>query len=354
MEKHQANDFFDIGDGDGYDAVVVGSGYGGSVAACRMSMAGFKVCLLEKGHKWEAKDFPTDSFKICSAVRLENKNLGINIGPKDALFQVHIQEDSLAAMACGLGGGSLVNAGVMIPTTVRARRDPKWPEAWEKDWDRYEASTSDMLRVQNSPMMFQNSKIMQEVIDKEFDKKPLKLSINFDMEESRKSPKPGNCLACGNCLAGCPYNAKNSTDRTYLVSAIETGCTIKTECEVQYVVRNDICKEEGVLKARSRRRWLVFLSEFDYVTSDIVILSGGVFGTAKILFQSRLRGLSVSEKLGSGLSCNGNNVAYLAGSSAPLNASGLNEMQFSELPFQERPGPSISSSYTSSLGFTIQ
>lgn len=88
MKKHHANDFFDIGEGDGYDAVVVGSGYGGSVAACRMSMAGFKVCLLEKGHKWEAKDFPTDSFKILSAVRLENKNLGINIGPKDALFQV--------------------------------------------------------------------------------------------------------------------------------------------------------------------------------------------------------------------------------------------------------------------------
>lgn len=88
MEQQHPSDFLDIEGGDGYDVVVVGSGYGGSVAACRMSMAGFKVCLLEKGHKWEAKDFPTDSFKIWSAVRLENKNLGHNIGPKDALFQV--------------------------------------------------------------------------------------------------------------------------------------------------------------------------------------------------------------------------------------------------------------------------
>lgn len=109
----------------------------------------------------------------------------------------------------------------MIPTPVRARRDPKWPEAWEKDWDRYEATTSDMLRVQSVPTMFQNSKIMQEVIGSEYDKKPVKLSLNIDMEESRKSQQPGNCIACGNCLAGCPYNAKNSTDRTYLVSAIE-------------------------------------------------------------------------------------------------------------------------------------
>lgn len=80
-----------------------------------------------------------------------------------------------------------------------------------------------MLKAQNIPTEFQNSKIMQEVIDKEYDGniKPLKLSMNFDMEDSRKSREPGNCLACGNCLAGCSYNAKNSTDKTYLVSAIE-------------------------------------------------------------------------------------------------------------------------------------
>ena len=79
-----------LGDGeeDGYDAVVVGSGYGGSVAACQMSIAGIKVCLIEKGRKWEAQDFPTDSLKIMSTTRMENQDLGIRFGPKDALFQV--------------------------------------------------------------------------------------------------------------------------------------------------------------------------------------------------------------------------------------------------------------------------
>ena len=74
-----------LGDGeeDGYDAVVVGSGYGGSVAACRMSIAGIKVCLIEKGWRWEAQDFPTDSFKIMSTVRMENRDLGIRFGPKE-------------------------------------------------------------------------------------------------------------------------------------------------------------------------------------------------------------------------------------------------------------------------------
>lgn len=73
---------------DGYDAIVVGSGYGGSVASFRMSLAGISVCLVEKGRQWEARDFATDSLKIMSAVRLENQNLGFSFGPKDALFQV--------------------------------------------------------------------------------------------------------------------------------------------------------------------------------------------------------------------------------------------------------------------------
>ncbi|KAG5556517.1 hypothetical protein RHGRI_006949 [Rhododendron griersonianum] len=118
---------------------------------------------------------------------------------------------------------------------------------------------------------------------------PVKLSVTFDIEDkpnrSLENQGMGSCLACGNCLAGCPYNAKNSTDKTYL---------------------------------------------------------------------SQLRGLKLSEALGSGFSCNGNAVAYVAGSPAPLNAYGLGKSNFSEIPFQERPGPSISSSYTSSMGFTIQ
>ncbi|OVA10027.1 Glucose-methanol-choline oxidoreductase [Macleaya cordata] len=277
-------EMFADGDEVSYDAVVIGSGYGGSIAACRLSMAGVKVCLIEKGRKWEAQDFPTDSFKIMSALRMENRNLGFNFGPKDALFQVHEQDDSVAAVACGLGGGSLVNAGVMIPTPVCVRRNPKWPKEWEKNWDACEASASSMLRSQSITVEFSNAKIMREIVEEEIEEcypSSIKLSMNFDPEEAPSSIKMGSCLACGNCLSGCPYNAKNSTDKNYLASAIQANFS------------NSYC-------------------------------------------------------------CNGNAVAYLSGSPAPLNAYGLDKKQFSKIPFQDRPGPSISSSYTSSLGFTIQ
>ncbi|KAK6944060.1 Glucose-methanol-choline oxidoreductase, N-terminal [Dillenia turbinata] len=354
-EANSIERLFSDGERDSYDAIVVGSGYGGSVAACRLAMAGVKVCLCEKGRRWEAQDFPTNCFQIMSTLRVEDsKTLGVSLGPEDALFQVYEQGDSLAAVACGLGGGSLVNAGVMIPTPVRARKNPKWPKDWETDWDSCEASASVMLGVQSVPVKFPNAKVMEDAIEeenKESSSRPVNLSVNFDIEglpfDSVKRQTTGSCLACGNCLSGCPYNAKNSTDKNY------AGCVVKTGCQVQYVVRNqdDFCDKLGM---GNKRRWLVYFTETDHVSTDFVILSAGVFGTASILYQSQMRGLKLSESLGSGFSTNGNAVAYVSGSPAPLNSYALDRKQLFKVPFQERPGPSISSVYTSSLGYSIQ
>ena len=68
-------------------------------------------------------------------------------------------------MACGLGGGSLVNARVMLPTPVHARRNPKWPKEWERDWDDCEASAVAMLRTQSVPVKFPAAKVLGEIAD---------------------------------------------------------------------------------------------------------------------------------------------------------------------------------------------
>ncbi|KAJ6698371.1 CHOLESTEROL OXIDASE [Salix purpurea] len=201
---------------------------------------------------------------------------------------------------------------------------------------------------------------MGEIAEGEFEESiesSVKLSVKFDAEEPPSNPpkleQTSSCFACGNCLAGCPYNAKNSTDKNYLISAIQAGCTIRTKCQARYVVKNPhgTCQPDGI---SSKRRWRVYINEIDFITSDWVILSAGVLGTTEILFQSQMRGLRLPDTLGSGFSCNGNTLAYVAGSAAPVNGYGLNRKQLSEIPYQDRPGPSISSSHTSSLGFTIQ
>lgn len=102
MEKGRDIEEFCGGDGNEYDAVVVGSGYGGSIAAYRMSVAGIKVCLVEKGRRWDASDFPTTSVQMMSAVRVEAGNWGISFGPKNALFQVSFAVIMLTVYAYNL------------------------------------------------------------------------------------------------------------------------------------------------------------------------------------------------------------------------------------------------------------
>lgn len=133
-------------------------------------------------------------------------------------------------MACGLGGGSLVNAGVMLKTPVRARRNPKWPKEWERDWDICEASAAAVLRLQSSPVKFPIAKVMGEITERETEEicdSLFKLSMNFQVEEppstTMKLQQTSSCLACGNCIAGCPHDAKNSTDKNYILSAVQVN-----------------------------------------------------------------------------------------------------------------------------------
>lgn len=119
-----------------------------------------------------------------------------------------------------------MNAGVMVPTPVLVRRDPNWPKEWERDWNFCESAATAMLKVQSIPIKFPSAKVLEEIVDEEIEgcfESSLNLSINFDIEESlsNSSQQWGNCLACGNCLAGCPYNAKSSTDKNYLLTAIQ-------------------------------------------------------------------------------------------------------------------------------------
>ena len=118
-----------------------------------------------------------------------------------------------------------MNAGVMVPIPVRARRNPKWP----KEWENCEASAAAMLRILSVPVKFPVAKVMGEIfgdgqIENSFET-PLQLSMNFGLEEPAsnlmKPQRVDSCLACGNCPAGCPYNAKSSTDKNYILSAIQ-------------------------------------------------------------------------------------------------------------------------------------
>ncbi|XP_024542909.1 uncharacterized protein LOC112350638 [Selaginella moellendorffii] len=347
----------------GYDAVVVGSGYGGSIAAYRLAEAGIRVCVLEKGRRWEPHQFPATPWKLLSSTRFLTP-FG-SIGKKDALYEVHSHGDSVALVGSGLGGGSLVNAGIIMPTPKRARRHPNWPKEWEEDWDLYEAKSHSILEPEEILHEAPKSKVLDKIANEIEDaaRDSMKLTISFNQKKNAAGVTQNECISCGNCLSGCRYNAKSSTDKNYLELAAQAGARICTQTEVMFISENSSheketccqpCNHGANCKSVAKRRWRVHLNEADYISADYVIVAAGVLGTNEILLRSRERGLQLSQQLGHGVSSNGNNIAYITGTAAQTQARGLRENEFSRTPMQLRPGPVISRSHTSSLGFTIQ
>src|SRR5258707_7791564 len=109
-----------------YDVVIVGSGYGGGVAASRFARAGKRVAVLERGREFVTGEFPSRFPDLRSEMQLTGKRM--RLGPATGLYDVRLGEDMHVLIGCGLGGGSLINAGVALRPDERVFRDPVWPE----------------------------------------------------------------------------------------------------------------------------------------------------------------------------------------------------------------------------------
>lgn len=140
-------------------------------------------------------------------------------------MQLHDQGDSFAGAICGLGGGSLANAGLMVPTPARVKRDPRWPKEWQVDWEACEAHAVAMVNPQDNPVEFATATAMREACEEIEESSPslVKQSVNFTHEKEPDSKGLEPCVACGNCLSGCPYNAKKSNDKNYIALAIQAS-----------------------------------------------------------------------------------------------------------------------------------
>src|SRR5688572_2105689 len=114
-----------------YDVVVVGSGYGGGVTASRLARAGKRVAVLERGREFVTGEFPARFPDLRGEMQLTAKRL--RLGSPTGLYDVRLGEDMHVLVGCGLGGGSLINAGVALRPDPRVFSDPVWPEAVARD-----------------------------------------------------------------------------------------------------------------------------------------------------------------------------------------------------------------------------
>lgn len=307
-----------------YDVIVVGSGYGGGVAASRLARAGKRVCVLERGREFLTGEFPSRFPEMRSEMQVSGKRM--SFGRPTALYDVRLGEDMHVLVACGLGGGSLVNAGVALRPDPRVFRDAAWPGQIVQDGllDEGYARAARWLKPAQHARAAEMTKFRAlESAGAALGARPVTppVAVNFEPGINAAGIAQPGCTLCGDCCGGCNVGAKNTVALTYLPDAVRHGAELFTEARVRHV-------EKG-----ADGTWRVVVERLAEPAKDapcalmieapMVVLAAGTLGSTEILLRSREKGLALSDRLGQRFSANGDIIAFGYGAKLPVNAIGI-------------------------------
>ncbi len=322
-----------------YDAVVVGSGYGGGVAAARLARAGRRVCLLERGREIRPGEYPDTALESAGEVQVE-LNLGgkaRRMGARTALLDLHVNGDIDVLVGCGLGGTSLINANVALTPDPRVFQQPSWPAALHSEGALapYFARAVEMLKPAAYPV---SAPALPRLATMAQGAAPLQAPFSRPGQYVHFGAAGPNhvgvhqepCVGCGDCVTGCNHRAKNTTLMNYLPDAVNHGAQLFTCVSVRHLERGlgfwivhiEVLDEAGH----------AVLGAPDRVQADLVFLGAGALGSTQILLRSRDRGLPLSPRLGRAFSGNGDFLGITYGAAAEQGALGWGEAPTGTLP----------------------
>jgi cholesterol oxidase len=220
-----------------YDYIVIGSGFGGSVSALRLSEKGYRVAVLEKGKRWPKETFPKTNWNTRKYMWLPQ--LGC-YGYQMLTQLKHV----LIFHGGGVGGGSLVYANQLLIPPDEVFQRPEWgiADCKETMMPHYQEARR-MLGANPSPQIGRADQCLRQVgIDLRGKDTFHKNDVGIFFGEPDKTvpdpyfggrgPERTGCTFCGSCMVGCPVGAKNTLDRNYLYLAEGNGCRIIPETEV--------------------------------------------------------------------------------------------------------------------------
>ncbi len=291
-----------------YDVIVVGSGYGGGVAAARLAAAGRKVCVLERGRELRPGDFGDGSLtRLLPEVRMTGRKL--RLGAPTALYDFRAGRDLHVVVANGLGGGSLINGAAALRPDMGVFARQGWPEPVAGD--RHLAAAFEraerMLGVAPCPDVAHLGKLSAlkrgaDLLGGTFE--PMPTTIRYEPGANAAGVLQYGCRQCGACWSGCNVGAKTTVGVSYLAEAVRHGAEIFTLASVHHVARHGagwaVHVGDTEPKANGPLRRMLF--------AHAVVLAAGTLGTTEILLRSRARGLAVSDRLGQGFSANGDEM----------------------------------------------
>lgn len=311
-----------------YDYVIIGSGFGGSVSALRLSEKGYKVLVIEKGKWWKAEDFPKTNWNLPKWLWLPAiKFYGIM---KLTYFR-HIAILS----GVGVGGGSLVYANTLPKPKSNFFNHGSWANLanWEKELDFHYDTAYKMLGAAKNPTFGQSDLALKEVArlkGKEKDFEATNVAVFFgdkvnqtvaDPYFNGKGPERTSCNFCGQCMTGCPNNSKNTLDKNYLHLAQQLNAHILAESEVTNVVAlgNTNGNDGYEIEYKQSTR---FFSSTKQVKAKGVIFAGGVLGTLPLLFKLKETTLpNISNKLGTDIRSNNEALISIVSTNKKIDLS---------------------------------
>lgn len=338
------------------DVLIIGSGYGGAVAAAELSAQDqgqatqARIWMLERGQAYRPGDFPDRLASLGGHVRLSTPEQARPRGNRGGLFDVRLGPDMQAVVGNGLGGGSLINAGVMIWPADTVMQGAQWPAEIRQDQAQLHAwrdALMPALGAQPAPVTQSDAQTLHKHAglqtlagDRPFQR--LNVTVSRTEGPNAQGVSMRACTHCGDCATGCNHGAKSSLDTTLLARARQQGVHMYTGATVLHLERaqNTPGQEAG---------WEVWCNHTDAalraqqdqavaLRARQVIVAAGTLGSTELLLRSRERGgLSTSTLLGQRLSGNGDMILSLYKAAAPMQAMANED----DAPAHRHVGPTI-------------
>ncbi|MCL1588369.1 MAG: GMC family oxidoreductase, partial [Actinomycetia bacterium] len=280
-----------------FDVIVIGSGFGGSVSALRLTEKGYTVGVIEAGKRWDTADFPRTNWDLRKSLWFPK------LGMK-GIQRISLLRDVMVLSGAGVGGGSLVYANTLYEPLAPFYVDPQWRGIadWRAELAPHFTTAKRMLGVVQNPLDTPADAVMRSVatsmgVPETYHPTPVGVFFGepgvevddpyFDGE----GPSRTGCISCGNCMVGCRFNAKNTLDKNYLYFAQRNGAQVFAE---HTVVDLERLGDGWLVTTQRSGAW--FNKDTRTFRADQVVFSAGALGTTRLLLElaenGRLPGLS--------------------------------------------------------------
>jgi len=275
-----------------YDVIIVGSGFGGSVSALRLTEKGYRVAVIEAGRRFSDEDFAKTSWDL-------RKFLWAPEFGCYGVQRIHLLDDVLVLAGAGVGGGSLNYANTLYRPLKPFYQDKQWAHItdWESELAPYYDQASRMLGVVECPLDTPHDEVMRKVaarmgISETYH--ATQVGVYFGKPGERAAdpyfggagPERTGCIECGNCMVGCRHNAKNTLTKNYLYLAEQNGAKIIPMTTVTAVrERSDGGFDVDIRKTGKRSKHYRHT-----LTAAKVVLAAGTWGTQNLLHKMRATG----------------------------------------------------------------